>query len=1531
MNPPPVIPQSISSRESDPKSSDPESWSDGIAIIGMSARFPQSRNVQEFWEHLLVGDSLISDLSAEELRRGGVDDATLAESSYVRRGNSIEDADCFDADFFGMSRREAEILDPQQRVFLECAWEALENAGYTADGECVGVFAGAGMNTYVLQLLTNPEVLANAGAYQLMLASDKDYLATRVAYKLNLRGPAVTVQTACSTSLAAVHQACRSLLNRECSMALAGGVSISLPQAVGYSYIPGMILSPDGHCRPFDARAKGTVPGRGAGVVVLKRLSEAVADGDSIVAVIRGSAWNNDGADKVGYTAPSVNGQAEVIRAALAAADIEATRVGYIETHGTATELGDAIECAALAQVFKAKDREQPLILGAVKANMGHADAAAGIAGLIKAALAVNTGVLPPTPGLTQPNPALAMEQTPFAVRASPVQWAGDPERWAGVSSFGIGGTNVHVILSGAPGAPCPKAAEKRPHIFPVSARTASALNTACERLSQRLGTAPSLCATEVATTLQQGRRPFEWRRAVVADSNVEAAALLAKPTKTGESRADLGRDVVFLFPGQGQQFPGMLEDLYRKQDVFRERIDVGCAILQKDAGLDLRPFLTGSERSPALSAAFHETRIAQPALFLTEYALAEWWRSLGVAPVALLGHSLGELSAACVAGVFSFEDGLRLSAERGRLMAQTAPGLMLAVMLPPDKLASFLDSGLWLAAENGPQMSVASGLVHAVEKLERALAAERIATARLGSKNAFHTPLMADAAKAFREVVAATDRHAPKIPWLSNVSGTWIGATEAQDPQYWANQILSPVRFTRDLDALAVRRRLLIEVGPGEALTGIARRQMSTSVMVASLGSENRHTSNKVTFLHAVARAWECGVSIHWDRLDSSASREKIRRVPLPTYPFERQRYWIERASAVAETLTGPGPAASDASAVSPDHFPARRDDISTWFYAPYWQSTPPADIVLPAQNKAVECWLVLGRKDHLSSGLVSALRAHGARVVWVSMGDQFTWQGEEVTVNPSRAVDLDLLWKQMDDSGLQAQALLCLPRFADEMSSSYDAILRILQTAGPRRRYLRRLEFITNALESVSGEPIAESQDSELHGLACVIPAELNGSACRCIDIDLCDEDPGFLIQQLVKELSSDGAGLRVGYRRGMRWQKGWTPAPLKESAELPFRHGGVYLITGGLGGIGYVLAMHLLHQYGARVAITGRTALPDRDKWELRITEHGEDDPTSRRIRQFENLEGAGGTVIFLPADVGDSDAMRGVIETTQQHFGPLNGVIHAAGVSGGSRIVSQSLDEAWAIRRSKVQGSRVLAETLRGSEIDFLLFCSSISAIGPAPTQSAYSAANAFQNNFAEYCRGVLGIPAIAIGFDAWREVGMLTKTVVPEGMESLYDEKMHCAMTNVEGIEVICRALGQWRGPQILISTVALNQWFSLSSRKTTAPLQAEDDRATGLETSELATILQIWKELLGTDSIDPMDNFFSLGGHSLMGTMMIARIRDRLGVTLSLRHVFEVQTPAGLAEIVCSMREKVSSGYLPDTVAADEEREVFDI
>ncbi|MBS1799655.1 MAG: SDR family NAD(P)-dependent oxidoreductase [Acidobacteria bacterium] len=1466
----------------------PGRWADGIAIIGMSARFPQSQNVQEYWQHLLAGDVLISDLNDAELHAAGVSEQDMSSHSYVRRGSAIRDAEMFDAGLFNLSRREAEMIDPQQRVLLECAWEALDDAGHTGEDGRTGVFAGVGMNTYVMRLLANPAVIASAGGYQLMLANDKDFCATRVAYKLNLRGPAVNVQSACSTSLAAVHLACMSLLSGECDMALAGGASISFPQSAGYSYIPGMILSPDGVCRPFDADAKGTVPGCGAGIVVLKRLSRAVLDGDNIVAVIHGSAWNNDGNGKVGFTAPSVDGQVSVLRQALRAADISPKQVGYIEAHGTATELGDPIEVAALTTVYaEGISDAASCVLGSAKSNMGHADVAAGIAGLIKAALATRNGIVPPTPTYSKANPSLQLENGPFLVSSSAISWLKQGRRWSGVSSFGIGGTNVHVILGEAPEV---KQHDTRPglSVVPLSARTPAALASMRERLADYLESASEFSVQSIAETLQEGRRELACRRAFVVEDKVGLIAALRKPVKTGsESLLSLGRDVVYLFPGQGQQFFGMASKLYETDADFRQTIEEGALLLRDEFGIECIDLICG--RETPLKERLNDTGIAQPLLFLVEYALALRWRSLGVEPSAVAGHSLGELTAATVAGVFTYHDGLRLAAERGRLMAQTPAGMMLAAALPPERLPEFLEHDVWIAAENGPKMTVASGPSAAVEALEARLQQAHIACVRLASKNAFHTPLMADAAKAFRQKVESVSRRPPTIPILSNVTGTWADPLEIQSAQYWGNQILSRVRFTQNLAALAERPRLLLEVGPGEALIGIAKQQLAKSVMVASLGTEKRRITDDVIFLEALAKAWESGATVKWKALRPGTGSG---RVSLPSYPFERERFYIDSAKARNQKVE-----VTETAEVSEK--PGKRSDIADWFYSFSWQNIPPALLSTRERRSTAGVWLALIDQQGLGARVIERLqKEETTKVISVEVAESFRQEGDRFFVDPAIPDHYRMLWRAITEAGFHPEGLIDFWTLRCVKANAYDSLLLLLQAARIERQKFHRIEIVTDDLESIAGEAISEPVRSEALGLLRVLPTEYSGVDWRSIDVHLESDSLDRSAAQIVEELQIPGNAMSVAYRGESRWLRHVVQAPLPASTARPFRDGGVYLITGGTGGIGYSLAQHLLREYSAKVLLIGRSKLPPRGEGE-RVDRTGTD---QRRIERIKELTECGGRVVYLDADVTRVEDVTRAIAFAEEQLGAINGVIHAAGVAGSGTIATQTLDESIEIRKAKVAGSLALASSLGDRQLDFFLFCSSISAWAPAFGQGAYAAANTFENYFAMYCRKSLNLPAVAIGFDAWREVGMVADMELPEGLESAKEERLRTAMTTSEGIEVVHRVLSHWRAPHILTSTVELSLIATTSSYEDTPSQQDAVQSLAENQDYPLQSIIEIWKDLLAIEQIEPTDNFFELGGHSLMGTMLIARLRDQFGVTLTLRTLFDTPTPRALAE-----------------------------
>jgi acyl transferase domain-containing protein len=875
-----------------------------IAVVGMAGRFPRAGNVTTLWRNLQAGVEALTFFTVGELLDAGISPTLLAHPDYVRSRGSLEDIDLFDAAFFDIVPDEATIMDPQHRIFLECAWEALEDAGYDPEAVAglVGLYTGVGINIYSGRVRANRKLVTAMSSFMTTMASEKDHLATRVSYELNLRGPSLTVQTFCSTSLVATHLACQGLLGGSCDLALAGAVSISAQQKRGYLYQEGSIASPDGHCRAFDAKAKGTVGGSGVAIVVLKRLEDALADGDTVHAIIKGSAINNDGSRKVGYTAPSVDGQARVICDALAMGEVSPESITYVEAHGTGTELGDPIEIKGLTQAFRtATDEKNFCAVGSVKTNLGHLDTAAGVTGLIKTVLMLKHRTLVPSLHFERPNPEIDFANSPFYVNTQLRPWTTDrlPRR-AGVSSFGIGGTNAHVVVEEAP-APAPRT-EPSPtsHLIILSAKTETALETMTGNLIARLRDDSCPDIADVSYTLQVGRRAFRHRRALVCRAAADAVAALTErdPRRVRDAnRATVNRSVAFMFPGQGAQSVGMGRELYERERVFREQLDACAELLRTHLGQDLRRVLyPAAGQEEAAREQLKQTALTQPALFAVEYALAQTWLAWGVAPQAMIGHSLGEYVAACLASVLSLEDALALVAARGRLMQQMPRGAMLAVAVPEAELAAYLTRGLSVAAVNGETQCVVSGAEQAVEELARRLTEEGKAARRLETSHAFHSELMLPALEPFRAEVERVRLKAPRLPFVSNVTGTWITPEQATDPGYWVKHLYQPVRFSAGLDELfADADRVLLEVGPGATLSGFAKRKPARTdaqAVISSLPRRSAADTEAGGLLEATAALWLTGVPVNWAATQAGRGR---RRVPLPTYPFERKRYWAE------------------------------------------------------------------------------------------------------------------------------------------------------------------------------------------------------------------------------------------------------------------------------------------------------------------------------------------------------------------------------------------------------------------------------------------------------------------------------------------------------------------------------------------------------------------------------------------------------------------------------------------------------------
>ncbi|HEV7508319.1 MAG TPA: SDR family NAD(P)-dependent oxidoreductase [Thermoanaerobaculia bacterium] len=1488
-----------------------------VAVIGMAGRFPGARSVDELWRNLRAGVESITFFTDAELAAAGVDAALRRNPSYVPAKGCLADVDRFDAEFFGIGPREAEILDPQQRLFLECAWEAIESGGYDLERYAgwIGVYAGSGMSTYFLaNLLSNPELLKTVGHLQVGLSNDKDYLATRTSYKLGLEGPSLNVQTACSTSLVAVHLACQALLRGECDMALAGGVSIGVPLNTGYLYQEGGILSPDGHTRTFDAAAAGCVGGNGVGLVLLKKLDEALADGDVIHAVIKGSALNNDGALKIGYTAPRIDGQAKVIRAAHIMADVPVESITYVEAHGTATELGDPAEISALAQAFsRGTEKRAFCAIGSVKSNLGHLDAAAGITGLIKATLALEHAEIPPSLHFRQPNPQIDFAETPFYVNAELRPWpAGDDPRRAGVSSFGIGGTNAHAILEEAP--PPPAAEPSRGwQLLLLSARTGPALERAEGRLATHFAEAQSGLA-DAAYTLQVGRRAFAHRRMLVCRQAGEAVAALGRrePEDAGVCDPEAAaRPIVFLLPGQGAQQVGMAAGLYRNEPAFRQILDQCADLLRPALGLDIRQILYPSQgRAQEAAARLRQTTLAQPVLFAVEYAMARLWGEWGIQPQALLGHSLGELVAACLAGVLRLEDALRVVARRGILMQSLPPGAMLSVPLPEFEVAGRLGEDLDLAAVNGPASCVVAGPLAAVESFRAEFQGEGVDAKLLETSHAFHSASMDAVRERFAGEMAKLELRAPQIPFLSNVTGTWIESRQATDPEYWGEHLRRTVRFAAGLEQmLASPERILLEVGPWGGLAPLARRNPrrdARTLVITSSPSPKESTPGEAHLLGALGRLWLAGARPDWQGF---YRHERRRRAVVPTYPFERRRYWID-----------PAPARGARE--------GRRADPADFFWVPGWKRALPRR---PNEERQEGLCLLFLDELGLGRALADRLARRGEAVATVTPGERFAVQGEGAyTIDPRQREDYEALLQDLCGSGRAPSRIVHLWTVEGTVRNpepvlrerGFISLILLAQAIGEQMLAggfggaiggaALTLTAISDHLHEVTGEEEMRPEKATLLGPIQVIPQEYPNVRCNSLDVLVPARESAAwqrLVERLAGDLAFPAPDLRVCYRGAERWIPVFDPLPLEEpAAPLPagLRLEGCYLITGGLGGIGIEVARGLARTVRANLVLVGRSALPAREEWEGRIADG------DTRLRTLREIEDLGGGLMVVSADVADEGAMRRALDEATARFGRLHGVFHSAGLPGGTLIQRQAPEIAAAVLAAKVEGTLVLDRLLAGTDLDFLVLFSSLRSLLGGAGQVDYCAANCFLDAFA-LARSRRGQPTLAIGWEGWRDVGMGQDDLVHSGGGEDYVIE---TLSNAEGWSALVRLLGVRELPQIAVSVEDLPDRLRQVRQSRAGELleaaMSSSPRASAHGRPQLATpfvgprnpveqtLAEIWSQLLGIEPIGVEDNFFELGGDSVASLQIVSKARQR-GLRLTPRQVFQHQTIAGLA------------------------------
>lgn len=1534
-----------------------------IAVIGMAGRFPGASDIHEFWDNLKKGVESIPFFTDKELEEAGVSSQLINNPNFVKStGGVIEDKELFDASFFEYGAHEAEVMEPQMRILHECAWTALEDAGYNPGvyNGLIGFYAGAAADFSWKALVLLSGKMNDLGWFSVMQSIQVDFLTTRISYKLNLRGPSVTVQTACSTSLVAIHQACRSILSGECSMALAGGVSFLSGNSNGYMYQEGMILSPDGHCRAFDKDARGTVSGQGVGLVVLKSLEEAIADRDYIYAVIKGSAINNDGIRKIGYTAPSIEGQAQAIRAALHMAEVEPESISYVETHGTGTIMGDPIEMEALELSFNTS-KKGFCALGAVKTNIGHLDRAAGVVGFIKTVLALKHKQIPPTIHFNTPNPKINFDHSPFYINTTLYRWErGKYPLRAGVSSFGIGGTNAHVILEEAPIA---QGAQRTAHskeqeaqsagstvpgtwsqgrgeyqLILLSAKTESALEGVTKNFVNYLKKNPGINLADAAYTLQVGRKAFEFRRMLVSPGIEETVEALTSPedpsspglkkVKTSQAKEE-GRPVVFMLPGLGTQYINMGLELYRKENLFREEMDHCFEILKDLTDIDVKGVLypnEGTARTPGSpgSPGIDHFEIAQLVIFTFEYSLARLLMTWGVMPEAMIGYSFGEYVAAALSGVFSLEDVLELVVVRGRLISRLPAGAMLSVPLPGQQLKSLLarHNELTIAIDNGPSC-VVSGPPEAVDVLEEQMKQKKYLCMRLPASHAIHSKMMEPILEEFNTCVRRLTLNKPQVPYISNVTGTLVTAEEAADPGYWATHLRQTVRFADGLKELMKDPdTLFVEVGPGHELSSLLLRHLGEDRQQPAINlvrHPDREIADVYFLLGKMGLLWLCGVSIDWTAFYPGPGRH---RIPLPTYPFERKRFWIEG-----------NPLKRGGEWLAQQTSPGKNADIADWFYLPQWERSHL--LWGDRWERSGQCYLIFSDGSLFCTQLVKQIRREGKNTIIVSVGSSFRKTGEgEYEIHPRQSKDYHCLLEELPENNRIPVVIVYLWNMSTggvrewekkNLDSTFDLglySLLFLVRALSRQQFKEGIyiHVLSNSLNEVTGEEQLAPQQAVVLGLLKVIPQEYANISCRSIDIVL--PEPGSsheekLVEQLSQEFETQSLEPVIAYRGSHRWVQTFRPVRLKGTGQTPSRlkPGGIYLVTGGLGNVGFILAKYLARTLKAKLILTGRTPLPPRDEWEQYRSDHDEQDRISQKIRKVRELEALGAAVLIFNADAADYQGMKTVLQQAKGQFGQVHGVIHAAGVMAGETFkpIEEISDKEFREHfQSKVYSSLVLDRLFQGQELDFCLLVSSPSSILGGLGHAAYSAANAFIDAFVYWHnRRDNGSGSwLAVNWGDWQSKEKKDLD------EQVGDPLARLRMTPQEGIKTLQCILTEYPASQVVVSAGDLreriSQWVRLEFKQETGDSPIEEPGARH-ERPHLLTpyvapgnyieekLSHIWQMYFKLEQVGAEDNFFELGATSLDIIQLNRKIKEVLGKDIPVVTLFRYPNISTLA------------------------------
>ncbi|MHC6529714.1 SDR family NAD(P)-dependent oxidoreductase [Vibrio proteolyticus] len=1450
-----------------------------IAIVGMACRFPDANTPQEFWDNLISGKESIKKFSCEELLSNGYSEEDINNPDFVMAKAPLKNYKYFDNHLFGYLKDEVDRMDPQCRLLHECCWHALEDAAYIGrnSDERIGLFAGAASNIpWISALMKRP--LSPSETFDVVNWNLPESLITRTGYRLGLDGPVMAIHTACSTSLVAIHTACQSILSGDCELALAGGVSLTLPQEAGYLYQQGMVRSADGHCRPFDINSNGTVGGSGAGILLLKAMDRAIEDNDHIHAVIKGSAINNDGKRKPGFTAPSVRGQSEVITSAQMLAGVEPDQVSYVECHGTATEIGDPIEISALNRVFK--NSTNTCMIGSVKSNIGHLDEAAGVASVIKTVMSIKNKQLAPTLHYSQPNEKIGIETTPFKVVEKPMYWnvAENEMRIAGVSSFGIGGTNAHVVVSEVEETVSSQIEdESSPNIYLISGETLLSLNNNQQNIAECLQSCEGIRLSDATYVLQDERIHHQFRKSIVACSREEAINALKRPNERAKAIVRGDQNVCFLFSGQGAQYQDMARTLYETHAQFRSIVDECLSFVSTLMDEPLKEkWFSSSEQNE-----LENTKYTQPVLFIVEYALARCLTAVGIKPSNVIGYSFGELVAATLAGVFKLQDAIELVVTRGQLMQGLTAGAMLSVPLPAETILELCPEGVAIAIDN-KDSCVVSGSKLDIDAFALILKKRRIITAPINSNHAAHSPAMKQINDKLKEVLTRFRLSKPSLPIISSVTGEPLTTAQAVSADYWVSQAESTVRFVKGIEYVVEKYQncLFIEVGPGRDLINLTRRYANEEDLgrfIQVLPEHSRLDSGKYLFWEALGKIWQQGIQVDWKKVRIS---NDCRRVPLPGYSFDRTLFWPEKANFL-DIFTSP-----DAGVLDTNHI-VRKEQKSDWLYQYAWKQKPMClSSLQPVENTDTALLLHASSNSEHSVCFSNILKSSYKRLLRIRLG-----QGLAIDLSSESRLQADKKNDFIEYFRLLKQTNVSLGNVVVDCTKTdievdlvLSGILNLLKGYRLHQVEVKKLTLLVSHGVVISNESTLNPIASAVISIAKVIGQEFPDVICQAIDVGVPDTDCNLL--KLKGDIMSHSREI-VTWRGRKRWVKDFVPyIPFVTSRTNPLKHKGTYLLVGGSGFIGKTFSAHLAKVYNANLIITSRSGKPIDDKWC--------------------EIERDASSLNFVKADAGNKAEMSSLVSHAYSRYGRIDGIFYLAGITGEASIRSIiETDEDYLNQHLEVkkEGIEVLNHVLSEKDYDFCLIVSSLAPILGGLGFYAYAAASAWLDAYVAMHNLSSDQCWTLVNWDGW-EISQNS-----EVHDNIGSSLAHLLITREEGVQLLEDVLCYADDEALIISTAdiqaRLEQWsepFEARDSIDNLPIcdyserPCLDNEFVAPQSEIESKLTEVWETFLGIRPLGVDDDFFDLGGNSLKAITLLSQIHKRCHMDIPLTEFFKKPT-----------------------------------